>query len=111
MGTTVSAGGSGISTRADILEEARSITQGDRQDDYGTPENNFAFIAALWDAYDLHKYTARGELVVTTPFDVALKMVLLKVARAAHKPDKRDNAVDGAAYFAIAGELGALKRD
>ena len=94
------------SGRSGILKEALKITLGNRQDDYGTPENNFGFISALWEVYDYHRYTARGLEIRNTPFDVAMKMVLLKVARAAKKPSKRDNLVDGAAYFAIAGELG-----
>ena len=61
------------SGRSGILKEARKITLGNRQDDYGTPENNFGFISALWEVYDYHRYTARGLEIRNTPFDVAMK--------------------------------------
>ena len=35
-------------TRAEILDKAKACVCGERQEDYGTPENNFRFIAELW---------------------------------------------------------------
>lgn len=34
-----------------ILEEARRIVYGDRQDDYGSVKEDFGRTAALWDVY------------------------------------------------------------
>ena len=34
--------------RAEILEAARVCVCGEREQDYGTPENSFALIAKLW---------------------------------------------------------------
>ena len=35
-------------TRAEVLDRAKACVCGERQEDYGTPENNFRFIAELW---------------------------------------------------------------
>ena len=85
--------------RFEILKEATLLTATDRQEKYGTPYNNHRRIANLWSAYLDQE---------VTPEQVAIMMVLMKVARSMqeHHPD---NYVDGCAYFAIAGELSAIK--
>lgn len=82
--------------RKDILEKALEIVQKDRQSTYGTPEDNFTCIANLWGSY-LDK--------AISPTDVAVLMVLLKIARARHNPKYADNWIDIAGYAACAGEL------
>lgn len=79
-----------------ILAEADRLVATDRQADYGHPLDNFTNIAVLWNAYTTAIKRDRLE-----PEDVAHMMVLLKLAREAHKP-KRDNRVDGAGYFKVA---------
>lgn len=81
--------------RADILEQARRCVCGGREQEYGTPENNFSLVAKLWEAYTGHKFHAE---------DVAMMLSLLKVARikAGIKPD---SFIDLAGYAACAGEL------
>lgn len=79
--------------RAEILEAARVC--GEREQDYGTPEDSFALIGKLWAAY-------MG--VPFTPKDVAMLMALLKVARI-KAGDKADSFVDLAGYAACAGEI------
>lgn len=37
--------------RAEILEAARACVCGERERDYGTPENNFETIGLLWGVY------------------------------------------------------------
>lgn len=37
--------------RAEILEAARVCVCGEREQDYGTPENNFETIGLLWGVY------------------------------------------------------------
>ena len=37
--------------RAEILEAARVCVCGEREQDYGTPEDSFALIGKLWTAY------------------------------------------------------------
>ena len=81
--------------RAEILEAARVCVCGEREQDYGTPEDSFALIGKLWAAY-------MG--VPFTPKDVAMLMALLKVARI-KAGDKADSFVDLAGYAACAGEI------
>ena len=38
-------------TREDILNIAKECVCQSREEDYGAPENNFALIADLWNAY------------------------------------------------------------
>jgi len=82
-----------------ILTEADALIHGDRQKTYGPPEENFARIAAGWQVI-------LGAPV--TPDQVALCMAWLKIARLSEGPH-RDSYVDGAAYVALAGELGLAK--
>ena len=86
--------------REDILHQAESCICGDRDRDYGSPNGSFGLIAKLWSAYMDIEFTAK---------DVAILMALLKVARCKYS-SKEDNFVDGAGYFACAGEV-ALGRD
>ncbi len=98
--------------RAEILEAARICVCGERQQDYGTPENNFETIGLLWGVYlraahpELAKVMAINHINAK---DVATMMGLLKVARIA-TGYKDDNFVDLADYAACAGEIAAAER-
>lgn len=83
------------------LETAGAIITNDRQNDYGAPENNFAIIASYWTTY----MRSKKYDVEFHPYDVAIMMAQLKMARMASSPRKADNYVDGAGYLAIASEL------
>lgn len=83
--------------RAEILEAARVCVCGERERDYGTPENNFETIGLLWGVY---LRAAHPELAK----DVAAMMGLLKVARIA-TGSSPDSFVDLAGYAACAGEI------
>lgn len=83
-------------TRKTILEAAITCVCKERNDQYGEPEDCFQDIANLWAAY-------KG--VDFDPFDVAMMMSLLKVARAKANPQHTDNYVDLCGYGSIAGEL------
>lgn len=82
--------------RAEILEEAKRCVCGDREQDYGSPENNFRVIADLWTAY-------LGYEVAAT--DVAAMLALLKIARISSGHAKDDNWIDLAGYAACGGEI------
>ena len=84
-------------TRTQILTEACRIVNGDRDKQYGRPENNFALIADLWSAY-------LGQEV--TNIDVAMMMTMLKIARIKTGYYVEDSYIDGCGYMALAGELG-----
>jgi hypothetical protein len=84
--------------REECLNQAKECVTKDRQNTYGSPENNFKRIANLWDAYlDLpYKVTA---------VDVAVMLALLKVARISSGNVHEDNWIDGCGYFACGCEL------
>lgn len=88
--------------RKDILNKANSIVHGDREQSYGSPENNFGKISAFWTSYLGHKIT---------PEDVANMMILMKVARNSSGNYKDDNYIDICGYAAIGGELGSALSD
>jgi len=70
----------------DILEEA--LTKGDRNAQYGPPDQDFQRTAAMWSAIKGVPFEAR---------EVALFMIALKLSRETHQR-KRDNWVDIAGY-------------
>ena len=78
----------------DILIEGRATIE-DRGMDYGHPTDNMSRTASLWSAY--------LEMPVTD-YQVAMCLALVKVARSM-ETSKVDNYIDGAAYFAISGQL------
>ena len=87
-------------TRGNVLTEALTIINGERQDAYGNPEDNFRLIADLWNAY-LHASMSDD----ISPKDVAMMMSLLKIAREVNGAGKRDNLVDAAGYIGLAGDM------
>lgn len=87
--------------RKEILDTATSYVTSDRETQYGSPEDNFSIIAALWDAYLIGNTDVRH----LTAEDVAIMMCLLKVARIASGQKKDDNYIDLAGYAACAGEI------
>ena len=93
--------------RKEILEAAVKCVCGDREQDYGSPENNFQIIAELWRCYLLGAVNARGAGSLITAKDVAAMLALLKIARIASGHAKDDNWVDLAGYAACGGEIEA----
>ena len=82
--------------RPEILDAAKMCVCGQREQDYGSPENNFQIIADLWSAYYGQKFTA---------LDVAMMMTLLKVGRIRSGTATNDSFVDAAGYIACGGEI------
>jgi hypothetical protein len=91
--------------RAEILAAAERCVCGDREQDYGSPENNFRTIASLWEAYLRPKCTSQDADLCILPEDVAAMLALLKIARIASGHAKEDNWVDLAGYAACGGEI------
>lgn len=83
-------------SRADILGCALDAVMGEREQQYGKPEDNFAIIASLWSAYKGTSFT---------PLDVAMMMALLKIARIKTGVGTVDSFVDLAGYAACGGEI------
>lgn len=77
-----------------ILEEAAELTSKDRQEVYGHPKDNFKRIVDLWNIY-LSK--ASPNHMILTRRDVAMMMILTKVARDMESA-VRDNLVDIVGY-------------
>ena len=82
-----------------LFDEADKIINGERQDQYGRPEDSFDRIARYWSVYlenvNPHDLDA---------LDVAHMMVLFKAARMQGQKPSRDNYVDAAGYLAIAAD-------
>ena len=91
--------------RGKILDEAKQIINGERQDQYGNPEDAFGRIAEYWNCF-LAKWDS--SVLDLKPKDVALMMVLFKLAREEFQA-KRDNLVDAAGYLGLAGDMGEAK--
>ena len=92
-------------TRKEILAVAEKCVCGDREQDYGSPENNFRLIAEFWHTYLSAKWVAAGVHVQLDLEDVAAMMALLKIARASANPEHIDSWIDGAGYMACGGEI------
>ena len=90
--------------RKELLEEAAKITNGERQDHYGTPENNFSTIADLWNVYET-ACVRRQNCAGLETYDVAAMMILLKVARIGSDPKHIDSWIDIAGYASCGGEI------
>ena len=93
--------------RPEILDTAKKCVCGEREQDYGKPEDNFKTIGALWSTYlqaahpELTKVMGAESI---TAKDVAVMMALLKIARIA-TGNSPDSFVDLAGYAACAGEI------
>lgn len=82
--------------RALVLEEAERLINGQRANDYGSPQTNFGRIAKLWEPI-------LG--VQIKPTDVALMLTQLKIARLINSPAHRDSWIDAAGYVGLGAEL------
>lgn len=83
-------------TRSETLRTAEAMVCGQREQDYGTPEDNFTAIAELWSAYlDLS----------LSPEDVAMLMCLFKIGRIRTGTGTADSFVDLAGYAACGAEI------
>ena len=92
-------------TREDTLNQALSCICGSREEDYGTPEDNFKVVAQFWEVYLKNRCVSTDGLVDICPEDIANMMALLKIARMATGKDTADNYVDLAGYAALGGEI------
>lgn len=90
-------------TRGETLDKAKDIVLGDRQTQYGRPEDVFADIARMWSVY-----LGMG----IEPADVAILMILLKTARSRNSGHQHlDSWVDIAGYAACGAELATEERE
>lgn len=83
-------------TKEDFLKEVQEAICGDRQLNYGAPEDNFERIAQLWRIYLGLDIDSK---------DVAYMMILMKIARLMNNPEHYDSIIDIAGYAACAGVI------
>lgn len=76
-------------TRSETLDKAKACVCGQRENEYGSPEDNFTAIAGFWSVYN----------------DVAMMMALLKIARIRTGTATDDSYVDLAGYAACGAEI------
>lgn len=90
-----------MTVRGDLLNDARLAVEGDRNKDYGSAEANFGRTAALWNAWcrEYEEEERTADFVPFQPSDVAVFMILVKVARLAES-NSRDTWQDIAGYAA-----------
>ena len=82
------------SPRASLLNEAKELITGDRQNQYGPPTQDFSRTAEILTAMGYRG--PAGRLLV--PHDIALMVMAVKMSRLVWSPDKRDNWADMAGY-------------
>lgn len=91
-----------LQPRVQALREAASIIAGDRDIQYGGPEENFTRIAKIWSVIVGVEISSE---------DVAMMMVGLKVARYASKSGfQPDTWIDIAGYAGCGYEVGSVER-
>lgn len=87
-----------VSPRQAMLAQAGAIISGERDVQYGGPEDNFGRIAKIWSVLFDREFTTE---------DVAMAMVAVKVARyASNSGFQPDTWVDIAGYAACGYEVG-----
>ncbi len=84
---------------SDVCRRAADLVGGDRAKQHGNALETYTNIAALWSAYPQ---------TPTTTYDVALMMVLLKIARTKPRGLNLDDFVGAVGYAGIAAELAII---
>lgn len=82
-----------MNTRTKLLHDAEHLINGDRNNQYGPPNQDFARTADLWTIY------LDGRRIIES-HDVAAMMILLKLSRISWSAENRDSWVDIAGYSA-----------
>lgn len=85
-------------TRKRVLREAEKCVCGQREHEYGVPEDSFQKIGNFWTAYLNYAVKIDAE-------NVASMMALLKIARISENPQHMDSWVDLAGYASCGGEI------
>jgi len=80
-----------------LFNEASKKINGERQTQYGSPENSFSFIAVRWNQYIRGRFNIEIEL---KDVDIAFMMADFKMARECYQ-GKRDNTIDAVGYLGI----------
>ena len=93
-------------TRREIIEAAERIVCTDRNLQYGAPEDSFNCIADFWTTYMAYRNPPAPHFEAE---DVAVMMLLLKVARITTGRNHLDNFIDICGYAACGGEIASTE--
>ena len=91
-----------LSERELCLKAARDCVCKDRENDYGSPEDNFITIADYWSSYLSKKH---HKAITVSASDVAIMMTLMKIARLTSGNFKGDSYIDACGYLACGYEI------
>jgi len=96
---------SSIPLRVKLLNDGAALTSGDRDREYGPPNENLSQCAEFFATYLNAKFDTS---LVLAAEDVAWLNVLQKIARTFSGHVKLDTYTDAATYAAIAGECATI---
>lgn len=82
-----------MNPRSETLTTAEQLINGDRNNHYGPPSQDFTRTARLWTTYLDGRTTVEAH-------DVAIMMILLKISRIRWSPEQHDHWIDIAGYTA-----------
>ena len=82
-----------MNARTRMLHQAEQLVNGDRNNAYGPPDQDFERTAIMWTTY------MNGRRIFEA-HDVAAMMILLKISRLSWSANKTDNWIDIAGYAA-----------
>lgn len=93
--------------RAEVLDEAKRLICGDRNNQYGPPGKDFNRAAQALTSLGFGKESAAGDghCEVLDDHDIATIMIVLKLSRIMWSSHKRDSWVDVAGYAACGAEV------
>ena len=88
---------------ADLLTAAADLVSGDRAQQHGDMLLNHENIATMWNAW---LSIRREPAAPAKPYDVAIMMALVKIARTQSGDANDDDLTDAAGYLAVASQVG-----
>ncbi len=87
----------------ELLAKAAEIVGGQRAIDYGDKYVNHSRIAALWNMWVSETKPKDDQYIEA--YDVAMMMLMVKIARLMHSPGHADSHLDIAGYAAVMEEI------
>lgn len=87
-----------MTIRGDMLDEAKRLIDGDRNNQYGPPTQDFERTAELLTSLGFAHVDANGNVRGLSAWHIALIMMTLKLSRISWQPEKRDSWIDVAGY-------------
>lgn len=87
-----------MTIRGELLDEAKKLIEGDRNNQYGPPTQDFQRTAEILTALGFAHVNASGNVTGLSAYHTALIMMTLKLSRISWQPEKRDSWLDTAGY-------------